>query len=64
MVCLATPVSEVKCTHCIKLMQTKYIISKANETIYIHHAMKTPKAKLISAKNSKICQEIENRDQI
>ena len=60
--CLTTSIPEVKCPHCIKAIQKICVIIKAKQTICIHHAMKTPKAKLISAK-SKYAQEIQNRDQ-
>ena len=59
--CLATSVQEVKFTRCITMIQAKSPIIKANQTICTHHVMKTPKAKLISAKKSKIYQELENR---
>ena len=49
--CLATSVPEVKCTRCITMVQTKPVKS-ANQTICIHDVMKTPKAKLITAKKT------------
>ena len=61
--CLATSVPEVKCTRCITMVQTQPVKS-ANQAICIQDVMKTPKAKLITEKNSKIYQELENRDQI
>ena len=62
--CLVTPIPEVKCTICIKIMQTKFATIKAYQTICTHHTIQTPKAKLISAKNNKIYEELENRDKI